>query len=244
MQKFWKNVRDLIPRSLKDILLRHIEQFRYRGLTRQKIFQKIYEEAAWGKSNAQTDPYCSGSGSGDGPIVNAYVEAIKAFFQETQGTLDAVDVGCGDFNVGSKIRGEFRKYVACDIVKPLIDFNRKKYKDFKVEFMVLDAVTDQIPAGSVLFLRQVLQHISNQEIIEILAKVRHEFAYLIVTEHLPSDAEFPHNKEKPTGPGIRLDQRSGVVLTSAPFFLECKVESTICEVPDTKGIVRTIVYKL
>jgi Methyltransferase domain len=244
MNYFKKSIHYLIPKVFRDLVRRQVERVKYFGLSRQEIFQKIYDDSVWGKSNSHLGPYCSGIGSQEGTIVDDYVEAIKKFASSIGSGLNAVDVGCGDFTVGAKTRKLFKDYTACDIVKPLIEFNRQKYADLDVKFQILDAVTDDLPMGDVLIIRQVLQHLSNSEIAEIVSKVAGKFAYLVVTEHVPDVPAFVPNKEKPTGPGIRVEKNSGVVLTSPPFNLKCKSEEVICEVKISNGTVRTVAYNL
>ncbi|MGL4526055.1 MAG: hypothetical protein ACRCUC_03675 [Aestuariivirga sp.] len=43
---------------------------------------------------------------------------------------------------------------------------------------------------------------------------------------------------------IRLEQNSGVALTSPPFNLKSQAASVVCEASETSGIVRTIIYRL
>jgi hypothetical protein len=79
-----------------------------------------------------------------------------------------VDLGCGDFNVGSQLRPYCSEYVACDIVQSLIERNKLKFADRGVEFRALDMASDPLPAGDVVFIRQVLQHMSNAQILALL----------------------------------------------------------------------------
>ena len=67
--------------------------------------------------------------------------------------------------------------------------------------------------------RQVLQHLTNSEIIKFVEKVKSSYEYLICTEHLPSNNDYIPNIDKPTGADIRLGIGSGIDLTRAPFNL-------------------------
>lgn len=96
----------------------------------------------------------------------------------------------------------------------------------------------------------MLQHLSNADIAGFLDKVKGVYKYLVLTEHLPADDQFPPNLDKPSGPDIRLycRQPSGVVLTSPPFDFAPRASTVLCEVADTdSGIesrLRTTVYEL
>ena len=51
---------------------------------------------------------------------------FKTFLLSLPKKPDVVDLGCGDFVIGSKLRKFCNKYIAVDIVDELINFNKKK----------------------------------------------------------------------------------------------------------------------
>jgi hypothetical protein len=80
---------------------------------------------------------------------------------------------------------------------------------------------DSLPPADLLTIRQVLQHLSNNKIKKILNNVN-KYKYVIITEHLLKDGFVKkHNKDKPTGPDIRLIDNSGVYINKPPFNLPC-----------------------
>jgi hypothetical protein len=93
----------------------------------------------------------------------------------------------------------------------------------------------------VVFIRQVLQHLSNAEIARAVRKVPALYPYLVLTEHVPYDP-FPHNRDKAAGPDNRLAIHSGIVLTSLPFDLDAIEATTLCEAEEWGGAIRTLVY--
>jgi Methyltransferase domain len=216
----------------------------YPSLSTQEAFTKIYEEGAWGKSTDANGRFFSGTGSHDAAVVTTYLAAVGRFLQSFPEKPDVVDLGCGDFNVGSQIRAHCGSYVACDIVESLIDFNRSKFNDLHVDFRVLDLAKDALPKAEVVFVRQVLQHLSNDKIVTALQKIAQSYRYLVLTEHVPVDAGFTHNVDKPSGPDTRLALRSGVVVTSPPFNLAALEHSPLCSVPEGKGAIVTTLYRL
>jgi hypothetical protein len=113
-----------------------------------------------------------------------------------------------------------------------------------VEFKALDLVKDELPAGDIAFVRQVLQHLSNDQIKQFIAHAPLIYKFLIVTEHLPSRADFKHNFDKFTGPGTRMGDESGIVLTSPPFNLRPKSEKELCRVNSVDtGVLVTSLYR-
>jgi len=217
---------------------------KYKNLSTEQVFTKIYKDGVWGKSKDKNQLFFSGSGSHTPFIVTTYVDAVQEFLFSFKQKPSVVDLGCGDFSVGSKIRHLCCRYIACDIVKPVIKFNKKKYKNMDVEFKILDITKDELPEGDVVFIRQVLQHLSNDQINSVLPKILSKYKYMVLTEHLPSSEKFIHNVDKKAGPDIRLDVNSGLVLTSAPFDIKIKEECCLCEVEEIGGIIRTILYRL
>lgn len=216
----------------------------YAKLTTKEIFSKIYEDGAWGKSPDQEHKYFSGNGSHDRSIVNPYVIAVEKFLSSFEKKPNVVDLGCGDFSVGSKLRHLCDKYIACDIVESVINFNKEKYQGLDVDFRTLDLTRDALPEGEIVFIRQVLQHLSNDKISAALPRIASKYKYLVLTEHLPSTRSFAHNIDKPAGPDIRLYFNSGLILTSAPFNLKVKEDICLCEVAEYGGIIRTTLYRL
>lgn len=212
----------------------------------REIFTNVYQNKLWGgvASPENESPFYSGPGSSDPQIVNPYVEAVKRFFGSLPNKQNAVDLGCGDFRVGSRIIDSFNSYTVCDVVPELVQFNQPYWRHLPVEFRVVDLVKDEIPSGDVLILRQVLQHLSNDDISTFTKSIPRGFNYLLVTEHLPSGNAFLANIDKVLGADIRLGSGSGVVLTQPPFSMKFKSETTLLSVPQFGGSIVTTFYEL
>ena len=241
-------VKRLIKRGLPGPILQLVRYYRngqYNNLSVEQIFTKIYENGVWGKSQDPSRPFYSGSGSDRNDEVVAYVRSVGDFLRSFQVKPSVVDLGCGDFNVGSQIRKFCDRYVACDVVPNLVAFNKVRYKDFCVEFKLLDLIDGELPSGDVAFVRQVLQHLSNEQISRFVARISSTYNFLVVTEHLPSRPTFKHNVDKFTGAGTRMGHESGIVLTSPPFNLRPKMEKVLCRVNSVDmGILVTTLYEL
>ncbi|MET0678441.1 MAG: class I SAM-dependent methyltransferase [Bradyrhizobium sp.] len=241
-----EKVRRLIKRHAPNSFLRLVRTYnnrQYNNLSNEQVFTKIYESGVWGASEDASKPFYSGSGSRRDDEVAAYVHSVQQFLRSFQSKPDVVDLGCGDFAVGCRIRSLCNNYVACDVVPNLIKFNKAHYRDLHVDFRMLDLAKDQLPRGEVGFVRQVLQHLSNEAIHQFVARASLAYAHLVVTEHLPATAEFEHNVDKLTGPGTRMGHDSGVVLTSPPFNLRAKATRELCRVNSVDtGVLVTTLY--
>jgi len=83
----------------------------------------------------------------------------------------------------------------------------------------------------VVIIRQVLQHLSNDDIQHALTNyIGKTTKYLIVTEDLPSTDQFIANIDKPTGVGIRLKLGSGVDLEQQPFSMPFKSSTNLLSI--------------
>lgn len=206
-------------------------------------FEHIYRDKLWGESG----DFYSGEGSHESRIVDPYVDAIIEFARtEFTDLPSAVDLGCGDFNVGSRIRHAFSGYVACDVVEPLVERNRQRFSGLSVEFRLCDLTKDPLPSGEVAMIRQVLQHLSNADVSKVTGKLS-AFRWVIVTEHLPG-GRFVANLDKPRGYDIRAhrDPPSGLDLVQAPFSMKVFEARTLCRVGSgTNGeVIETVAYRM
>ena len=214
--------------------LRAREHARFRALPNSEVFSRIYEERLWGGPEGE---FFSGSGS-DANFGDVYVAAVHEF----AATVDArriVDLGCGDFRIGNRVRQGFA-YVGVDVVPALIAVHERKYGNEDTRFVCLDLTTDPLPPGDVALLRQVLQHLSNNEILRVL-KAAEQYPYLIVTEHFPASGQLIEaNRDKPHGPDIRIADGSAVCVDLPPF--NRIISRVLCEVEDTANgsIIRTV----
>lgn len=213
-----------IPAGFKEFLWhRRFERYSraIEGKISPEIFRLIYAENIWGGS---------GKGSHLPEIIEPYCASVLEFTRAFSSPLDAVDLGCGDFVVGSKVRKLFGAYVAGDVVAGVIDQNRRKYSGHNVDFRLLDMSEDDLPDGDVVFIRQVLQHLSNAEISAILERVCTKYPRLILTEHLPVSPDFEPNIDKEAGHGIRLNVNSGIIIECEPFNVEYRSARLMCNV--------------
>lgn len=208
------------------------------------IFSQIYEKCLWGSSPDPNSPHYSGAGSHQSMFVEPYVAGVVNYITSNYNNPDILDIGCGDFSIGSKIRPHCGRYVAGDIVESVISHNKNRFSDLGVEFCVLDAADSNLPHVDIVFVRQVFQHLSNDMIQSILLNLEGKCSSIIVTEHVPNNNKFIANLDMPTGSGIRLGRGSGVVVTSPPFSLPINEEEIICNVELDTSRVTTIAYKL
>ncbi|MGK0386467.1 MAG: hypothetical protein ACI849_001084 [Patiriisocius sp.] len=202
--------------------------------------KQVYEMKLWGDNKSD---FYSGIGSHHPEIVIPYIEVLHSFLSSFQLPLIVCDLGCGDFNIGKELVSHTKKYVAVDIVEDLIEHNTSTFKEYNLEFRCLDIAVDDLPSGDCVFVRQVLQHLSNAEVQRILTKLT-DFKYIIITEHIP-ERDFTPNKDIISGQGTRLKKNSGVNVLLPPFNFKVKKEKQLLSITlnDNKGSIVTTLYK-
>ena len=211
------------------------------GRSTQDIFEAVYARRMW-KMGPKAASYSSGSGSHDSAIVDPYIASVSRYVESLPFRPDAVDLGCGDFAIGSALRPQFNRFIACDIVSDVLAQNRVRYKALDVDFRLIDIANDDLPPGDIAFVRQVLQHLSNDQIARALERIRTTYPKLILTEHLPIDRNFTPNIDIETGPAIRLAIQSGVDITKPPFEISASSSEVLCEVHLKESMIRTTLY--
>jgi hypothetical protein len=237
-------LKPFVPQSLQNVRSRYRAtklDSELAGRPLAALFETVYREKLWG--NTSSSEYDSGPGSHDPAVVEPYVEATRRFLESLSIKPNVVDLGCGDFEVGSRLRRYCARYVACDVVPSLIARNAECFPTSGVDFRVLDIVDDPLPDGDVVVIRQVLQHLSNAQIGKVIPKLS-KYRWLILTEHLPSDLRFIPNKDKSAGPGIRVRLGSGIVLTAPPFRLPTIDERDLCILIYNGDTIKTTAYQL
>lgn len=236
-----------VARALPGAALDHIDALRNKRRSAEQVFSAIYKKNSWGGRRGE---FYSGSGSGERQVVDAYVTAVSALATEERlENAVAVDLGCGDFQVGRRLRPVFGSYVGVDVVAPLIERNSSEFGDDRTSFRHLDMTKDELPPGDVCLIRQVLQHLSNEQIGSVLSKLD-QYRLVIVTEHQPLDQALTEpNIDKVHGGYIRLNRGSGVYLDRPPFSLPADRLDLLLEVPAPAhaeripSVLRSFVYR-
>ncbi len=240
----------VLPKSVKKELLArkakwdgYLESRRNRHRATSEVFSEIYKNNIWG---GEDHVLFSGPGS-RGVLAEQYADKINEFIKANN-VLSVVDVGCGDFHVGSGLKCE--DYTGIDVVPDLISHNQATFGTPGRRFLCLDvAGSEPLPSADLVLIRQVLQHLSNAQIETILRKLA-PFKYVIVTEHQPSASDFRvANLDHVHGSSTRLLRGSGVYLDKPPFgrsvelLLECPGDDSANDAHN-RGPIRSFLVKV
>lgn len=196
----------------------------------QDAFCDIYRRGLWG----------SGSGLGsDEAYAKVYSDFVRCFATK-RGIKRIVDIGCGDFRVGSQIANGPFEYIGLDVVPELIAHHNHRFAGEHTTFAVLDATVQAPPPADLCLIRQVLQHLSNSEIGRVLGNCS-DYPFVLITEHVPVGPDVVPNKDKPHGPDTRVYDNSGVFVDQPPFS---KNVETLLEVPYSRHeVLRTVLIQ-
>lgn len=235
-----ETVKKIIPSFVLSAWRRKVaekQQNEFAEKTAAETFSEIYEKNLWGGEKGE---FYSGTGS-EGKYAEIYIATIRKFLTENQ-IKSVVDLGCGDFRIGSQFVSGELNYIGVDVVPKLVGHLNKTRSTEKVNFQCLNIAEDELPIGEVCLIREVLQHLSNDEIGKVLRNCK-DFKYLIITEYQPPPrSNIVPNLDIPHGPQIRLHFNSGVYPDKLPFNLN--ISEILAEVETAEGnLIRTFLIK-
>jgi len=207
----------------------------------KKAMEQVYDMKLWGDNSTK---FYSGDGSHHPEIVKPYIDVVISFLSAFEPPLVVCDLGCGDFNIGKELVPHTKKYIAIDIVTDLITYNKAAFQADNLEFRCLDIAEDDLPLGDCVIIRQVLQHLSNSEVKNVLHKLT-QFKYIILTEHIP-EGNFETNIDIISGQCTRLKKQSGLDILASPFNVKVKEEKIMATVilEHNKGLIVTTLFEL
>lgn len=193
------------------------KQAAYAELSLSETFRRVYRTKTWGDDGEQ---FHSGAGS-RGKASEQYCASVIAFIRENR-VQSVVDLGCGDFSVGRQIQEATGvRYTGIDVVPELIEHHKSTVQNPLVSFQCADITGDLLPAADLCLIRQVLQHLSNEEIARALGNLG-GFSRVLVSEHVPVQPRSI-NRDKPHGPDVRVRYGSGVYVEKPPFSIPAAV---------------------
>lgn len=227
-------LRSILPEKLYHALRRQYQRYKlkhigaddqYQQRSHSEIFSEIYDNGLWahGKESIYLEKdaiYFSGSGSYN-KSSRQYIQFITEYIKANH-ISSITDIGCGDFHIGKQICEQNPQitYNGVDVVPNMIRHHNEKYGSDRISFYCLNTLNDRVPPADLLLIRQVLQHLSNSDIMRLTGNCFPGFQHILVTEHQPKQQYLiKENIEKSSGPNTRVGSMtgSGVYLNKAPF---------------------------
>lgn len=138
-----------------------------------ETFNEIYEKNLWSSSES-----VSGAGS---EIKNTEVIRRELpYLIQKFGIKSILDIPCGDWNWMKDVDLCGASYIGADIVDSLIQTNRWQYRD--IDFRVLDITKDELPKVDLIFTRDCLGHLSNDNVLRAIRNCQESGSkYLLAT---------------------------------------------------------------
>ncbi len=133
--------------------------------TNCEVFTEVYVNGLWGIRESR-----SGTGS-NLEQTKTIREQLPALIRDL-GVRKLLDLPCGDFYWLKEVELGLDQYTGGDIVRELIEENRKRYKGPGRKFMVLDVIEDKIPKADLIFCRDCLMHFSFTDISSALDSIK------------------------------------------------------------------------
>ncbi len=189
---------------------------RYQYLTEsEKVFNHIYERGLWGKDQSGKGNSGPGSSLEQG---RPFIEYIQNFLDRTSDVRSIVDIGCGDWVLGQAINWGDRDYIGIDVVESLILRHQSLFGSDKIHFVHLDVTTNDLPSGDLVICKDVLMHLPNAAVFDLLSKLK-KFKYCLFINDVSSLTGGTSNGNVSLGGYRPID------LTLSPFFLKPKVNT-------------------
>jgi SAM-dependent methyltransferase len=132
------------------------------------VFDEIYATSYWG------------NGSGGGSSIEAtlpYKKFIERFLRD-HAIKSIVDLGCGDWQFSRFLDFGDASYKGFDVAETVVRENQKSFSSDTISFERLTSYED-LPTADLLICKDVLQHLSNDEVKKALSILpRYKFALI------------------------------------------------------------------
>ena len=191
-----------------------------------EAFDIIYRNGWWGDRERP-----SGHGS-YGVWADAFVDVIVKLV-EAHGLRRIVDIGCGDFNIGRRIAPKVDSYLGLDVSSFIVERNKNRFFNMEnVTFERFNLIERRPPPTDLIIVRQVLLHLTNQQIESALVNLETSDAkWIIVAEDVfrgirndSPNTDLPH-----VSVGTRSNLGSGILLNQPPFKRRVELITSIPE---------------
>ena len=175
----------------------------------ETVFTQIYTNAVWGK-NDQGEGF-SGGGS---LLKNAqeYINFLEQFMAEHD-IKSVVHAGCGDWEFSRYINWGSINYSGYDVVAHVINKNITLYSKPNINFFHLNFVKHALPPADLLVCKEVLQHLTNADILQFLPQCSN-YKYCLFTNEVYPKTLSSDNPDIGVGGGHKID------LSKAPFNMK------------------------
>lgn len=149
---------------------------KFRNMSTKEVFTDIYKSKHW-----KSTDNVSGPGS-ELAQTEKLIRELNILFNELN-IVSVLDIPCGNFHWMQKVDLSNINYLGADIVTELIESNKLKYQESeKLNFKVLNLITDPLPQCDLIIVRDCLVHFSNKDILNAIENIKSSGSkYLLTT---------------------------------------------------------------
>jgi 2-polyprenyl-3-methyl-5-hydroxy-6-metoxy-1,4-benzoquinol methylase len=171
-------------------------------MSNAEVFSKIYKEDLWH----------GGSGAGSKlENIKEYVDILQKYIDKPE-VKTVLDLGCGDWQFSKFLDLSSVSYLGVDVVESVIESNSTSYSASNIKFISRDITTYEVPKADLIICKDVLQHLCNKDVVNILVKIITSSKFSLITNDF--NPENTENKDIDNGNYRCLD------LTLSPFYLD------------------------
>lgn len=138
-----------------------------------EVFRRYYED--------ETSVWGGHSGGGSMPYWTLEYRAFLERFISLNNIRSIVDIGCGDWQFSRFINFTGIEYHGFDVVESVIRRNQERYSAPNVHFEIMPEDFNRIPNADLLIMKDVLQHLSNDDIFKFKNELFFRFPKNILT---------------------------------------------------------------
>jgi len=140
-----------------------------------EFFTEVYVKGLWGTVESR-------SGNGSNLKQTTTIREHLSILFRSLGVKRLLDAPCGDFYWMNRVELDVDEYIGADIVRELIEENRRRYEEPSRKFIVLDITEDEIPKVDLILCRDCLVHFSFRDISSTLENIKRSGStYLLTT---------------------------------------------------------------
>lgn len=166
----------------------------------REIFRDIYHSNYWGNSDSR-------SGAGSDLAQTAEVRLHLPRLLKEFAVTSMLDIPCGDWHWMKDVALEV-DYIGVDIVPELIERNQQLYGNETRRFLALDLINEDLPRVDLVFSRDVLVHLSFDDVFSALRNLQKSGSEYLLTTTFTGRA---------SNPDIRTGQWRPLNLQKPPF---------------------------
>ena len=162
----------------------------------QENFTKVYTEYTWGKqddefmSGRKNKKFYSGGGTDHGNDKGDRYRNLLQSYVDKEDVKTVVEIGCGDWEVSSRIDWSSVSYTGYDVVKMVVDYNDENFSQKNIKFICDDVIKRNDIKADLLIVKDVFQHLPPSYCVDFIKSIPNNFKYNIITNDVNSNSEI------------------------------------------------------